>query len=100
MKKIMMCLSFSILFTLPLAAILPPLYQNSKEIKSILSDPDFDKKLHSGEVLMSIQKNDQGYAITTNQHRLQIDVNYPKTGKIGPVEYTLTFHEPVSLPSH
>lgn len=97
MKKFMMCFTLSILFSLPLAAILPPLYQDSKEIKSILSDPDFDKKLHSGEVLMKIQKNEQGYEITTNQHRLQIDINYSKTAKISPAEYTLFFHEPVSL---
>ncbi len=82
---------------LPLAAILPPLYQDAKEITSILSNSDFDKKLHSGEVMLKIEKNAQGYAITTNQHRLQVDVNYSINAKIGPADYTLTFHEPVSL---
>lgn len=99
MKKSLSFLTASLLLmSAPSHAVLPPLYQTSKEIKSILASPELDKKLHAGEVIMQITKNETGYEITTNQHRIQVDIIYQHTGKIGPAEYTIEFHNP--LPSN
>ena len=42
-------------------AALPPLYQTSKEIVSIMTDDQLGKKLQSGEVIEKIEKNEDGY---------------------------------------
>ncbi|WP_068468258.1 hypothetical protein [Candidatus Protochlamydia phocaeensis] len=96
-KMIWAAAAFLLLSSTSGYALLPPLYEGVREIKSILTSKEFGEKLHSGEVLVAIQKNDAGYEITTNQHHLQIDVKYEQTGRIGPAEYTLYFHDPVPI---
>lgn len=97
MKKFMGLIATFLLFSTPAFALLPPLYEGIKEVKTILASSDLSQKLQSGEILETIQKNDAGYLITTNQHQLQVDVTYKQTGKIGPAEYELRFHEPIPL---
>ncbi len=97
MKKFMGLIATFLLFSVPTFALLPPLYEGIKEVKTILASSDLSQKLQSGEVLETIQKNDSGYLITTNKHQLQVDVVYSQTGKIGPAEYELHFHEPIPL---
>lgn len=76
---------------------LPPLYQTSSEIKAILEDKQLGQKLESGEVITKIKKNEQGYVITTNQHRLQIYVSYEPPQRPGPAHFKLSFGDPSPL---
>lgn len=93
MKKTLLILAAALVLNASSYAALPPLYQTSNEIKSILNNPDFGKKLQSGEVIESIQKNDTGYLITTNYHTMQANIVYTHTGKIGPAQYSVQFEE-------
>lgn len=78
-------------------AVLPPLYQTAAEIKSIMADEQLGQKLQAGEAIMSIQKNDTGYEIVTNQHRLQVEVSYEPAKQPGPAKFKLQFEDPVLL---
>jgi hypothetical protein len=97
MKKLLFLLPAVMTLISTLDAALPPLYQTSNEINAILKSPEFGKKLHSGEVIETIQKNEAGYLVTTNYHTLQIDILYQENGKIGPAQFNLQFEEPQPL---
>lgn len=95
-------LIFAVLASLTLSqahALLPPLYQGAIEIKTILADDQLGQKLSSGEVIMKIEKTENGYEIVTNQHRLPIDVNYERheKGWVGPAKPIYNFEEAVPL---
>lgn len=88
----------SFILTLMLAgtqaeALLPPLYQSSREIRAILESEQLGQKLGSGDIILKIEKNNEGYEITTNKHQLQIDVNYEAAPYPGPAHYNLRFGE-------
>ena len=80
-------------------AALPPLYQSTAEIKALMTDDRLGEKLQSGELITGIQKNDQGYEIITNQHRLQVNVDYLPGNRPGPAKFNLRFEEPAPLTS-
>lgn len=96
MKKIASILLASLAFSASVSAILPPLYHTSNEIKAILVNPEFGQKLHSGEMIESIQRNEDGYLVTTNQHTMQVHVKYLPSERPGPAQFDLQFDEPVS----
>lgn len=98
MKKILSALIFSWVLGQSGYALLPPLYQTANEIKAILESKELSQKLKSGEVIMTIQKNDEGYEIVTNKHRLQVDVSYLHQNRPGPSQFQFDFHQP-SAPS-
>lgn len=81
-------------------ALLPPLYEGVREIKAIIENEEFDQKLTSGEVVETIQKNETGYEILSNKHRLQVDVKYKVNDRsgpehnVGPAQFELYFHDP------
>ena len=97
MKKFLSIFCLCLLFQSPIFAILPPLYQGIKEMTAILQDPQLGQLLHSGEVIMSIQKTDSGYTVVTNQHQLPIKVNYRQERRIGPQQFTLSFDAPTAI---
>lgn len=76
-------------------AALPPLYQTSKEIVSIMTDDQLGKKLQSGEVIEKIEKNEDGYEISTNKNKVQVKVVYQPAERPGPARYHLVFENPV-----
>lgn len=77
-------------------AALPPLYQSSAEINAIMIDDQLGRKLQSGELITDIHKNEQGYLITTNHNRLQVNVEYMPS-RPGPVKFNLHFEDPIPL---
>ena len=95
MKTFMIFLMAGSLLTHFAEGVLPPLYQGVKELQSILSSPELGQKLESGDVIEKIKKTEQGYTIVTNKRELSIEVEYQKTGKIGPAPYVLKFGEPI-----
>jgi hypothetical protein len=96
MKKLGLTL-LAALIVIQAEALLPPLYQTSSEIKAILADEQLGQKLQSGEVIEKIEKNAQGYEITTNQHKLLVKVVYEHAKGPGPAHYKLLFDNATSL---
>lgn len=74
-------------------AALPPFYESLAELNALLKDPRLADRLGSGELITSIQKNDQGWQVTTTHYNLQIDVVYQKTELIGPQKFELRFQD-------
>lgn len=91
-------LIFTCLFLVSLGsseAALPPLYQSLTEFKSILEDPQLDEKLQSGEGILKIEIDKDGYLITTNRHTLHVERVYEKSHGPGPARYKLFFSNPI-----
>lgn len=97
MKRLAAFLLASLTLISAAEAALPPLYESISEIQSVLSDQQLGKKLHSGEAIISIQKNDLGYEIATHQNRLQVNVVYEPSERPGPARYHLQFEDPIPL---
>lgn len=86
-----------ILTCLPLNAVLPPLYQDIKEIQAILDKATKDEIFHSGVVIQEITRSPPGYIIITNEFVLPITINYEKPSMPGPASFTVHFGEPLLL---
>ncbi len=97
MQKLKWIVLASFLIILRAEAALPPLYQTSSEIKAIMEDIQLGQKLQSGESIEKIEKNDQGYLITTNKSQLQVKVTYQPAQQPGPVSYQLHFDDSSAL---
>lgn len=81
-------------------AALPPFYQSLAELNTLLKDHRLAEKLGSGEPILHIQKNAEGYLITGNKYQLQAKVTYHKpdqVGFVGPAIFTIDFDNPVLL---
>ena len=87
------------LITASLQALLPPLYESTKELQAILASPELGQKLTSGDVIEKIERTSDGFLITTNKRTLLVIVTYEATGRIGPASDKLTFGDPVPLPT-
>lgn len=98
MKKFFLILFLAFSFSTNLSAILPPLYQGIQEVADILKDPQLGQLLSAGDVLLSIEKNDTGYLITTNHYELQANIIYTHEVKIGPQQFTVVFDSPKEIP--
>lgn len=82
------------LITLPLSALLPPLYTSVDQIKGMLSDPQFGKTLQDGEVIESITRTEKGFRILTNKSSVDVDVEATKQEVPGPGKFYFSFGKP------
>ena len=73
-------------------ALLPPLYQDVKEIEAILESPSL--KEYSGEQIVQISKKEGGYCLETTHYIFNIAVKTLPSSKIGPAEFELDFQPP------
>ena len=78
-------------------AALPPLAQSQKEIQAILTSQEGYRLLGGADPIDEILRVDKGYMIVTRHKEMKVDVNYAKTDRIGPADFTLYFHPPVDL---
>ncbi|MCB1113355.1 MAG: hypothetical protein KDK62_01205 [Chlamydiia bacterium] len=76
---------------------LPPLYQSTKEIQAILGSPELSKRLNPGETILKIEKIQNGFAIETQENRLEVDVVYQRQSLMGPQSFKLVFKEPLTI---
>lgn len=97
MKRLSFTVLFCLLFAQSAFAALPPLYQTRDEIMAVLSSPDFDQKLESGEVIMSIKKIQEGYEIETNKSKVKAILEYEKMQKAGPIRFKVKFLDPKKI---
>lgn len=80
-------------FTTSLQAILPPLYQTSKELRMVLEGDQLGKALPDGEPILEIRKNDKGYEITTLHYHVQANIVYKSSGRPGPAQFEVEFQK-------
>jgi hypothetical protein len=78
-------------------AALPPLAQSEREIQAILTSQEGYRLLGGADPIEQISRVEKGYLISTRHKELKVDINYVKTDRIGPQEFTLFFHPPVDL---
>ena len=78
-------------------AALPPLSQSGKEIQAIVNSQESYRLLGGADRIEKVSRVEKGYVIATRHKEVKVDVNYVKTDRIGPAEFTLYFHTPVEL---
>ena len=96
MRKIILSTFVFLALSQSAFAALPPFYQSTAELNSLLRDPRLAEKMGSGEPILNIQRNDQGYLITGNRYQIQANVNYhapEKKGFVGPAIFTIDFND-------
>lgn len=77
----------------PLQAVLPPLYQTSKELSAVLQGDLLGKALPAGEPILEIRRNSQGYEITTLHYHVQANVIYKTSDRPGPAQFEVEFEK-------
>lgn len=83
------------LFHGTLLSILPPLYHTLAEFKAVVESPELTSSLQSGEVIISITREESTRLIVlTNKNKLVIEVVFEQTDRIGPAKFHLVFHKP------
>ena len=93
MKRFIVSVLIGFSFFCPLQAVLPPLYQTANEIKAILASEELGTHLSSGEVIVKIEKQENGYEITTNYNHLLVSITYEPVNRPGPAQFTLKFQK-------
>ena len=78
-------------------ALLPPFAQSCQEIETILKAPETANLLGEADPIEQIVSTENGYLIVTKKQELLVDVQYIKSGKIGPQQFKLKFHTPVEI---
>lgn len=76
-------------------AALPPLFQSTKELSSILNDKALQQKLGSSETIDSIIRSENGWTIITKNYYLKVDVEYLPQQMPGPAIYKLHFQNAI-----
>ena len=75
---------------------LPPAVQRTRELIALLSDERLFEKL-GAERVESVEKNENGYLIYTENYTLQVNVKYVAEERFcGPAKFVMEFCEPVS----
>jgi hypothetical protein len=93
MKRFIWFICLACASTTSLPALLPPFYESKRELIALLEHPDLAEKLASGQALESIKRRESGYEIETPKYRLFVEVVYQPTGKMGPADFHLIFHD-------
>ncbi len=95
MKKIIFLLTVVVGNMSGLAALLPPLYTSADQICSVLTDPQLDKTLSSGEYIESIVRRGDGFVITTNKNSVFVKVTQKSQNMPGRAQFECEFDAPV-----
>lgn len=72
----------------------PSLHTTINEFRSLVNDNQLSTNLSSDEHVYAIFRNDEGFTILTNKHKIKVDIVAGKVGKGGQQEYHLVFHKP------
>ncbi|MEI6531795.1 MAG: hypothetical protein WCN87_03135 [Chlamydiota bacterium] len=91
MKRVFLLLT--LICSLPLMAVLPPLAQSLREIKALAQDPELYSLLGSAEMIENITKTSTGYLITGSSKQVAATISYlPATkGRVGPASFEFTY---------
>lgn len=77
--------------------ILPPGVQRVRELSAIFTDPRLHELFRNNEILLSVEKTQEGYLIKTENFSLPVKVSYLPNSKgfAGPAKFKLDFEEPI-----
>lgn len=75
-------------------ALLPPLYQSMSELQGLLEDPQLSKVINDAEPIMSIDRTENGFRITTNKHAVDVTVKTRPQRMPGPAKFQYVFGTP------
>lgn len=98
-RYLFICTCLLSVLATPAYALLPPLYHTIAEIEGMLSNPNMSKALESGEPIISIERTEEGYRITSLRHRVDVTVTQVNQHKPGPAKFKYTFGAPISIDS-
>lgn len=92
-KLILIGSTFCFAFTaINVQAALPPFYESVKEYKALLASPELANQISPGEMIRDIQRDEQGFLVTSLRQTLQVDVVYDPISQPGPAKFHLVFH--------
>lgn len=72
-------------------AALPPLYETLKEFKTLIEDPRLEHSFTSGDAIEKIERNEDGFTITSNKRTVHVKIAYEPAMRPGPAKYKLIF---------
>jgi len=75
-----------------LVGLLPPWAQTKVEKEAIQKDPRLNDFIGE-EKIIDIIKTENGYAVITEKHRLEVEVKYTPRGYPGPAKFELEFRK-------
>lgn len=71
---------------------LPPFFQTTKELNSLLSDPRLYSTLGGAESIERIERSAHGYVVSTKNYSVEVTVHYTPSGyRAGPARFELEF---------
>lgn len=79
------------LLSLPLSAVLPPVWQDVAEIKAVLTDPALTQYLDSAELIQSINRVEKGWEIHTSKQTVFAEIVPQPQSSPGPERFKVTF---------
>jgi hypothetical protein len=91
MKKIATLLTLCVVMAGPVSALLPPLYQDIKEITTLLTDEAIQNVLESGDRIIEIRRIERGYQIVTNRHTVDAEIIRVPNEAPGPSKFRVVF---------
>jgi len=90
MKKGFLFLLF--LFScMSLSALLPPLWEDVDQLKTLLNDKQFGEFFSSGDAIVNIKKQDGGWLIETNHRTIFVEIIPEEQNFPGKAHYSLKF---------
>ena len=91
LKTLAFVLLCSIFTKVSLFAALPPFAEDKRIVIEILQDENLANFIPYGDVLVRIEKCDEGYLLTTNKRVVLASVHYQAKNKIGPRNFNIEF---------
>jgi hypothetical protein len=68
-------------------ALLPPLYQSIDEYKALLKNQKLIDKLDSGDAIVDIKRDPQGFTVTTLKKIIQLELIFDPVAHPGPAKF-------------
>lgn len=84
-------LFFFLLVSTSLHALLPPAWEGVREIKAILDDENLSHYLNSGDLILSIERQEEGWVIKTNHSSIKVKVQKLPQSMPGPEKFELHY---------
>lgn len=90
---------FFVLLILPFALIsapctLTPFCRSASEIEAILDSDDLQEALGTTKQITAILRNEKGWLVKNDAYQVQVHVKYDYSGRLGPVNFNLSFDKP------
>jgi|688.fasta_scaffold2056354_2 hypothetical protein len=91
LKTFAFALACSIFTKVSIFAALPPFAEDKRIVIEILKDEKLANFIPYGDVLVRIEKYDDGYLLTTNKRAVLAIVHYESSDRIGPRNFNIEF---------